>query len=962
MISRSTPIDFVALHGDMAAGTRVTVVTPNRRLATYLTTEYDATQRRAGLRAWHSADILPLDTFLERSYRTLCSHAGDSPPPQLLSSLQSQYLWEDLVRKSDADTGLLNAPQAARQAFAAWHLAHAWHLLPALRAAAVHEDAKLFLSWARRYEQICREGNLIDSATLTDFMASQYSRPAFAGSAVLPNTIVAAGFDIITPQRRQFFDACAAAGARVEAVASFRAIENAVSTRSEFADEAEEMRTCAAWARRRLETNPEARIAIVVPDLKAKRSQVARALVDTLSPLARSQVQMHDEIASLFNISLGQPLSEYPLVHDALGLIEFSQSRGMAYGRVAALLRSPYIAGAGDERAARALLDAELRKRVAPEIRLAALQKKFALAIKSGAPRTLARSLAHCGKLLHAIDKVGVLSDAPARESSGGGATGSMASPETWSRHFATLLNTWGFPGEPGLSSTEFQVLSKFRDALDSLASLGAVKPKMRAGDALVQLRRLMADTVFQPESASAIVPPIQVLGILESAGQNFDAIWITGLSDEAWPLAARPAPFIPAAFQRAAGVPEASAAASLALDRLITEGWLKSAPEVIFSHARHASGSNADEQIRAASALISDVPLLAKFEARNEIDRVDYARAAQAIGVREPIPDRAFEPLPSPTLIHGGAGVFRDQAACPFRAFARHRLAAEPLETPHAGLDHAERGTLMHRALYLVWGEIGSHAILLTLDASAREKYVTAAVAKAIVDARADGVEGLTGRFAQIEHARLARTLGEWLAYEAKRTPFEVTEREAKHRVTLAGLSMNVRLDRMDRLADGTHALIDYKTGAAKFTSWLGSRPDEPQLPLYYTTADAVISALAFARLKRGERGKVFGFEGVSATEDLLLDVVPIEKKRGMEKDGYVSWDVLTEEWDSSLRALARGFAEGVADVDPKNGGLTCAHCDVQNLCRVAEHSAYSAMEFDAGIAEAPDAREEGE
>ncbi len=943
MISSSTPIDFVALHGDIAAGRRVAIVTPNRRLAETLTNAFDAAQRQTGQRAWHSADILPLDTLIERSFRTLCSRAPHTSMPTLLSPLQSQFHWEELVRKSDTDAGLLSVPQAARQAFAAWQLAHSWRLLPAMRAAAMHEDAKLFLSWARRYEQICREENLIDGATLADFLAAQLLSTNHTQSAWWPQEIVVAGFDIMTPQRQQFLDACASAGAQVKSVASCTNVDHAKLTRVVFTDEADEIRACAAWARRRLETNPAARIAIVVPDLKTARTRVSRALIDALAPLERCKVRSHhDEIAPLFNISLGQPLNEYPLVHDALELLEFSQARAIAYTRVAAILGSPYIAGAHDEASPRARLDAELRKFVAPDIGLIAIQKKLALAAKSGSPRSLARALGPCGKWRHAIDKVVALGPTPPRSNAD---TGTSASPDAWSRHFASVLSAWGFPGEPGLDSIEFQVLNKFREALASLASLRAVKPRLRAGEALAQLRRIVGETVFQPEHAGSTAPPIQALGILESAGQNFDAIWVSGLSDDGWPLAARPAPFIPATLQRAAGVPEASAAASLALDRRITEGWRRCAPEVIFSHARHASGRNADEQIRAASALIADMPL-ANESFPSVPASMDFAHAVQAVGMLEAIPDCAFEPLPAPTLIHGGANVFRDQAACPFRAFARHRLAAESLNIPHAGLDHAERGILMHRALFLVWGELGSHATLVSLDDAAREKCVSAAVTKAIADARADGMESLAGRFAEIEHARLVRAIQQWLAYETERKPFEVFEREVKRNVTLAGLSLNLRLDRMDRLADGTHAVIDYKTGAAKFSSWLGPRPDEPQLPLYFATADVVISALAFARVKRGERGKVFGFEGVSAAEDLLIDVAPIEKKRGMEKAGYVSWDVLTEEWDSSLRALARGFANGDAKVDPKNGGLTCAQCDLQSVCRVAELAEYATLD----------------
>lgn len=98
------------------------------------------------------------------------------------------------------------------------------------------------------------------------------------------------------------------------------------------------------------------------------------------------------------------------------------------------------------------------------------------------------------------------------------------SSPQDWGRHFANVLRAWGFPGDAGLDSVEHQVLGKFRDALASLGTLQAVKPRMKFEEALTQLRRIVADTVFQPETSAGtggIEPPIQVLGILESAGNN---------------------------------------------------------------------------------------------------------------------------------------------------------------------------------------------------------------------------------------------------------------------------------------------------------------------------------------------------------------------------------------------------------------------------------------------------------
>src|SRR5439155_7146259 len=55
--------------------------------------------------------------------------------------------------------------------------------------------------------------------------------------------------------------------------------------------------------------------------------------------------------------------------------------------------------------------------------------------------------------------------------------------------------------------------------------------------------------------------------------------------TDEQWPLAASPNPYLPIALQKKAGIPQASAESSLALDRRITAEWQASAAEVVFSH-----------------------------------------------------------------------------------------------------------------------------------------------------------------------------------------------------------------------------------------------------------------------------------------------------------------------------------------------------------------------------------------
>ena len=67
---------------------------------------------------------------------------------------------------------------------------------------------------------------------------------------------------------------------------------------------------------------------------------------------------------------------------------------------------------------------------------------------------------------------------------------------------------------------------------------------------------------MFQPEGTDA---PIQLLGVLEGAGLDFDALWVAGLSADRWPPAPAPNPLLPLHWQRERNVPRSSAENELA-------------------------------------------------------------------------------------------------------------------------------------------------------------------------------------------------------------------------------------------------------------------------------------------------------------------------------------------------------------------------------------------------------------
>jgi probable DNA repair protein len=259
---------------------------------------------------------------------------------------------------------------------------------------------------------------------------------------------------------------------------------------------------------------------------------------------------------------------------------------------------------------------------------------------------------------------------------------------------------------------------------------------------------------------------------------------------------------------------------------------------------------------------------------------------------------------------VRGGAKVLSDQAACPFRAFARHRLGARALEEPDPGLSNMDRGTLLHALMKRLWDALQNSTALAGDTAAAIEHAAAGAVADLEIE----------GRMAELERARLARLARDWLEVERGRSPFTVVATEQARPIAIGGLQLSGRIDRLDRLADGSHALIDYKTGEVKRSDWLGERPNDPQLPLYAVTATEDIGAVAFARLKTGE----MKYSGYAREKDF------VEKAK--------NWDGLVAGWKAELEQLAGGFTAGDARVDPKKLSQTCRLCDLQPLCRVHE------------------------
>lgn len=940
-------------------GQSALLLTANRRLAAALGREYDHHQVRRGNSAWETPAIFAFDDWVAQCWDDTLEGSAESPLPAhgtaaacqtALSRQQALCLWEQVIRQSGEVEKVLNLPGTVRVARQAASLLCQWGLEPPGTEQGGNTptlEHRLFLKWHAAWREKLRQNGWMDPASLPDRVTEALRQ----GLLEAPQLVIHSGFDQLTPQQEALLKAFEEKGAQVvehrTGSQAHPAEHPPHAHRIALPDQQSEIRAAASWCRARLQANPDAplanttvaqatvantTVAIVVPDLEDSRSALQRAFTQALHPLGALSAPNPARLP--FNLSLGLPLARYPLVRCALALLGITP-RSVPGDALALLLHSPFVGGAEHERTQRAKFDLKLRRWGVGEPSLEALRKmaegesreptpaKAGEAAGVPAPN-LGKALGQCLIALEA---------APANQS-----------PGEWLEAFGASLASLGWPGERPLDSTEHQTRDKWDELLETFAALELVQPRMSREEAVSWLRRLAGETVFQPQGPQARV---QILGLLEMGGLHFDHVWIMGMDDETWPPAPRPNPFLPAEWQRRHGLPRASLQRELDIAQRETERLLEAGTEVVVSYPLWR-----DEQELRCSPLMSGLEMitleslgLAGTPGMPLLPRVaEWIGAPGAPEAVVQFVDFQAPPIPEAQHVAGGTSLFQDQAACPFRAFASNRLGARPMDAAHKGLDAAERGSLIHRALERAWGRLKDQATLLVMPDEDLRQLLAEETTNTLQTLGGPRSRELGAAFLELEHQRMLGTLLENMDVEkAREEGFTVASRETEYTFTMGGVEITGIMDRVDRLDNGGHVIFDYKTGSGLgVNAWMGERPDEPQLPLYCASAEIPVAGVAFNTIRRGECGYV----GIAdSPQTLPKGRTPDKLKNPETGQGYQSTAALIDDWREKLEALGEAFRKGNAAVDPKKPAQTCRYCELDTLCRISELRSMEAL-----------------
>ncbi len=817
------------------------VVTASRRLARLLTTEYNARQIAKGSAAWLTPVIVAWPDWLAR----LFGAAGPGNQPSRLSAHQSRVLWERVLRQL-IDDPLVNVPTLTRHARDAWKRLHEWRVpFDECVAAAGNRDQRLFAAAASRYRARLAENDWIDDAML----GAAVTAAVHSGTIPSPERLYLAGFDRLTPEADALVSALRERGSRVEHVSAPVPPDGLTVIACEDPDA--ELRTAGAWARRRLERNPERRVGIVVSGLEQDAARAGRLVREGLVPGWQYAAGLQREAA---NVSFGRRLQDYPAIEIALLLLRWTHST-IGGKDLSLLLRTPFLG----------LPDIDERAKLELELR--------GLPDRDWTPGLLRRAFGARETSADAADWLARL----ARLSETRHAAGREASPAQWAALVDTLLGDFGWPGAAALDSADFQLVNRWRDLLNELAKLELVVPQMSLGHAVGQLRAMAADTVFQPELAGAVV---EVLGPLEAAGIEFDALWIAGLTASRWPPPGRPTALISRRLQRHYGLPDADPDDTAAYAKRVVDRLLGSAAACICSYpTRHG------DAIETRTALLADTA-----DGAARADPGWHAVQLCELSVPRALDNDPVPPVSIDESVRGGAAVIQWQMSEPFSAFALGRLGISLMRPIVAGLSPILRGNFIHAAAFHLYKSRPSQADLRAWLASDLEQRIEGAVDHAFAryERHIDRVQ--RALFA-LERQRVAQLLHELVEVDLQRGRFTVHAVEVSSQFIMAGVRLGLRIDRIDRYEDGAVAILDYKTGGRrKFLDGSGE-PADAQLLVYASAIREPVAAL--------------GFYNIDSRETAL-------DASGRDDMGAEDWQQALDRWRQEVASAASEFAAG--------------------------------------------------
>ena len=796
---------------------------------------------------WYTPRIFSVDNWIDELWKELQDqNFGNISENIVLDDHQIRYYWERSIRICDGDQDLKYASNAAKT----YKLLQRWML----STEDITEDSpsiKIFRKWQKTYRRLLKQNKSITPDDRIQKITEAYS----LGTLLKESRVHTYGFQSIPPLFEQLLNISSNSSHSIQSQSTNKNIKKV-----ELKDRDEELRAATTWATNQLMLEPNQRIGIIVPDLNSSIEKVARIMDESL----------HDQNQrAIVNISAGTSLIKTSLVSTAIDLIQCLVSKRNLNDWLH-LLYSPHCLFA--QLPLQVLVNCELKLRNSRKSELNLNDFCFAL-VPVDIDDNSRGLLAPLIRFRDSKRKI-----FPRKQSF-----------TEWSQLFNSTLNDLNWPGKRSLDTLEYQQKDSWKNLLNKFSMLDSLNTEIEVTSAIRHLKQMATDAIFHPQTGEA---PIQILGMLEGVGLRFDQLWVTNLDSQHFPLQSKMDSILPPNFQRQNLMPHSHPDRELFLSKQLLSDYTNNAQTLVLSHASR----NGDEKLF-LSPLIENVSSSSLYELCGDMS--SFPSQINSCDQTFLFEDSA-PPLSDRETIRIGSSMFKNQSACPFNAFAIHRLKSESLQDLTIGLTALDRGSILHEVMFKIWRKWGSSQGLHNLTDLILQNDISDNIKTTLNDWSAHHPILRGKLFSQLEQARLEKLVWQWIENEKNRPIFSVDSLEVKKNLEVAGICVSVRIDRIDKIGK-KFLVIDYKSGSVKPADWNGDRPRDPQLPLYVSALEPKVNGCAFAQLKTGN----IKFFGLSDSE-----LIPYEKP-------HEDWPSLIKQWCDSIDKLAKEFSAGHADVE---------------------------------------------
>jgi probable DNA repair protein len=621
-----------------------------------------------------------------------------------------------------------------------------------------------------------------------------------------------------------------------------------------------ELRAAMYWAALKLHGSRASRLAIVVSDIDRRQADLDRA-IDQVSEDRDLGAALAGRVASAGNVR------DNAFIGAGLNAIELLSPHGN-FSHLSRWLRSPLVTGDDPKLGAMAAhLEMELRADLRSQLNFldAYWHAGLRVQLEKSIPTLAAR-------LESALQNIAL--DTP------------LKTPAAWARAWHGALAALGW--SQAAQGANSEALHRWDNALDGFAELTPILGGLTCNTALGEFAALLKR---RQQGRPLTLSGVHMFSHIDQVGPGYDGAWVTGLTDANWPEPARMNPLLPRTLQLEHNMPWASPGDALqrstrSLERLRTRvaevvfSW----PTVQYDYRTEPSGLIETAELITPADLGLDGRLNLHCPNRAE-------RRLQTVA--DPAP-----PLTG-AQISGGARTLDLQALCPIRAFCQSRLHARTIEPLSRGVSARVQGIVIHRALELLLRDAAASGESFDI-ASARAR-IDEVVHSALSETFAAARRSLSTLY-RLESQRLARLLAGFLDLEEQRSPFAVEQVEQRRDIEFGERRMRVRIDRVDRLSDGSLAVIDYKTGRfVKSPKWFADRLEETQLPLYALDRGPPATSVIVAALN-AVRTRYFGIWPAA-------DNFP---GRSAGLPATLTWAAQLQVWRTQIETLVAEYAAG--------------------------------------------------